>query len=276
LQIEPANLDAHLELARVYTDIGMNEEAEDLYLKAVELRPDNWSAYSHLGFFYFMQDRLEDAVEATLKITELYPDNIRAYNNLLVFYYQLGDIDKAREMFDKSVALKPDADTYSNMGTMYILEGRYADAIPILEKAAELLENEPWIWGNLSDAYRYSPGMEHKAGPACRRAIDLAEEQLDVNPKDARLRADMAVYCAKAGDIDKALVWIALSKQLNPDDGKVLLDSGIIYEIAGRREEALRELERVVEIGGYDELMKKEPELSKLRQTEEYRRLVSP
>ena len=146
----------------------------------------------------------------------------------------------------------------------------------VLEEAIDLRENSSTIWGNLADAYRYTTGMGDKAVTAYRRAIALAAEQLAVNPRDAQLRSSMAVHYAKAGDIDKAMEIVGAAVQQNPDDYTILFNTVIIYEIAGRRDDALRALERVVQGGSHLEELKKDPELEELRATDEYRRLVSP
>ena len=277
LQLDPDNFEAQLELANVYRSLGWKEEAERGYSRAIEMRlePDNWRAYSHLGVFYYMQDNLEAAVEMTLKVTELYPGYVRAYNNLIGFYYFLGDIENARKMFDVSVALDPDAQSYANMGTLYIYEGRYDDAIPMLEKAVELAENDAAAWGNLADAYRYAPGTKPRSIPAYRRAIELAGEQLAVNPEDAGLRALMAVQMAKAGATGEAIAEVETAMRRKPDDQIILFNAAIVYEIAGRRDDALRLLEHAVAAGNLQKI-EKEPELESLRASDEFRRLVSP
>ncbi len=119
--------------------------------------------------------------------------------------------------------------------------------------------------------------MKQKAIAAYRRAIELAEQQLAVNPKRSRLRANMAIHCAKTGDLDKALAMITLATEQKPDDGAILFDLAVIYEIAGRREDALRALEMTIRCGAhYHKEIKKDPELAALRKTERYRRLLSP
>jgi len=275
LQIDSTSYDATLELANAYRDMGRPEAAEDTYKDAIALRPGNWSAYSHMGVLYYLEGRLDDAAEMMHQVINLYPENVRAYNNLMVFYYQLGEIDNVRATFDRLIEIEPTADTYANMGAIYIYQGRYADAVPILEKATELAGNEAVIWGNLGDAYRYTPGREGESVAAYQRAIQLAQAQLDVNPKQARLIANMAVQYAKVGDADKGARLIEEARRLDPDDGLVLFDTVIVLELAGRREDALLALTRALEVGGYDEQIKNDPELADLRGTEQYRRLTS-
>src|SRR4030042_1589528 len=91
-------------------------------------------------------------------------------------YYYLNENSRIEEMFEKSIAIKPTPNAYSNMGTIRFFQGRYDDALKKFEEAIRLGQNEPVIWGNLGDCYRYTPGYEGKAKEAYQRAIKLAEE----------------------------------------------------------------------------------------------------
>ncbi|PJF25061.1 MAG: hypothetical protein CUN53_14690, partial [Phototrophicales bacterium] len=66
-------------------------------------------------------------------------------NNLSLVYYYKGDIDKALSMGDQLIKtyramnnMHYLSDTYSNQGVLLWSQGKYAEAIPILERALEL------------------------------------------------------------------------------------------------------------------------------------------
>src|SRR4029077_15480060 len=105
---------------------------------------------------------------------------------------------------------------YTNLAVLYYFESRYAEAVRTYELALDLPEGRinAVVWGNLADAYRWTPGLEAKAPEAYRQAIRLAEEQLTLNPKNAIATIGLAVYWAKLGDRQKALVYLAEARQL--------------------------------------------------------------
>ena len=278
-RINPASYEAHLELAIAYQKLDWVEEAEEIYLEAIALRPDYWSGYTNLGYFYYRNGRLDDAITMMRKVAELAPGdvgyNVRARNNLIAFYFMKGDDDRAEDMFQKSIAIKPNEDAYSNMATVHIFRGRYAEAIPMLESAIELGRNVMEIWGNLGDAYRYTPGNGDKAVEAYRRAIELAYDDLSVNPNDPCLRSRLATYCAKAGDLEMAMKQLEMARDQGPTDADVLFHCIIVYEIADRRDDALRAVSEIVERDeSAIEKIDSDPELSELRKDARYPQLV--
>ncbi|NIV13316.1 MAG: tetratricopeptide repeat protein, partial [Aliifodinibius sp.] len=65
----------------------------------------------------------------------------------------------------------------SNLGTLYFIRGKYADAARMYETALELNDHDYVVWGNLASAYYWAPGERDKAAETYRRAITLAEQK---------------------------------------------------------------------------------------------------
>jgi serine/threonine-protein kinase len=132
------------------------------------------------------------------------------------------------------------------------------------------------IWGNLADDYRWAPGLADKAAPAYRRAIELTEEAVNVNPRDATAWSSMALYTAKLGQTKQALPLVDKALSLTRDDDTVLFDAAVVCELAGERARALTYLQGAV-IGGHSpHEIATEPELRKLREDPRYQAAVSP
>lgn len=274
LELEPANYDAKIYLAIAYEESGDFENAEKAYQEAVRLRPNYWSAQGNLGFFYFFQGRYEQAKDSFLKAAELSPGNILSLNNLGAAYFKLGQNDPAAAMFEKSISIKLNADACSNLGYLYYFQGRYADAMNMSEEAIKLGRNEYLIWGNLADAYHYTPGYSKKASEAYQTAAQLAEKQLFANPNDAEARSSLAVYQAKLGNHEKALSAISEALQLKPNELSILIKSIQVYEIANQRAQALQTLQKYIALNGPLKEVLKDPYLSRLRTEPGFRKLV--
>ncbi|UCG50723.1 MAG: tetratricopeptide repeat protein [Candidatus Latescibacterota bacterium] len=274
LTIDPANADAYRGLALTYQEGGQLDKAESTYQKAIELRPGYWGGYSHLGYFYLGTGDFEKAETMYKKVIELTPDNIRGYNMLIVVYFYLGDVISAEAMYKKSIAIKPSAVAHTNMAAVYIYLKRYDDAIPVLEGATQLGVEDPIIWGNLADAYRYSSANDDKAVETYRRAIRLCEAQLEVNPNSATQLALQALFYAKTGDIEKALELIRKALDLQPDDWMILIWKAIILELSGDRDAALDALRDALEHGAPLEAIEDEPEFEDLRKDPRYKELI--
>lgn len=274
LEIDPHSSDACRELALAFEELGKLEEAEKIYAKAIVLKPSYWSGYSYLGVFYFLYGRYEEAEKMFLKVTELTPDNPRGFDLLGAVYSQTGRNDQAISMFKKSLAIKPGPTAYSNLGTIYFFEGRYADSMAMYEQAIQLGVNNHTIQGNLADSYRYVYGDSEKTQNAYLRAVQLTEKQLSVNPKNADLHGLLARYVAIMGDKKRALKEISLARELAQANVMVLLKCIQAFELVGEREKALNSLQELIHLGGSLEFVEKNPDLSGLRQDSRYIQLL--
>ena len=67
-----------------------------------------------------------------------------------------------------------------------------------------------------------TPDLSGKAPEAFRRAIALTEESLAANPKNAPVRASLAIYLAFSGQIQRALREMEAALRLAPEDSSVL------------------------------------------------------
>jgi len=271
LEIDPASVNAYLWLGRVYDDQGKPQEAENSYKTAVNLRPSYWQAYSGLGYFYYRHGQFEKAVPQFLTMISLAPDNSSGYGNLGGVYLQMGRYDEAVTTLKKAIELKGTATAFSNLGSVYLFQGRYAEAVPMMEEAVKQGPKFHQFWRNLGDAYRGTPGLAAKAPQAYRRALELAEAQLEVKPDDPRTLSSAGLYYAKLEDNKKAQALNSRALQLAPQDTEVIFKSALIHELTGDRKRALRAVAEARK-GGYSmEQIEKEPELARLREDAEYR-----
>jgi len=274
LKLNPSDSDATLELAIAYDEAEMLEEAEGTYKTAIKLRPDYWAGYNNLGIFYWRYGPLSEAANMFRQVTELTPDNIRGYNNLGAVYSIMGQDDLAIAMFKKSIGIEPNLEASSGLGYIHFYHNRYAEAIPMFKEAIRLKENNCTLWGNLADAYRYTPRYSYKALEAYQRAIQLAKKELEVNPKDALLLGQLAFYYAISGDHKNALLEISKARNLAPNDVTVLHKCVQVYELVNQRDRALQVLQEFLDRGGSLEEIDRDPDLFELHGDSRYRQLV--
>jgi eukaryotic-like serine/threonine-protein kinase len=274
LAIDPASDQAYTELARAFNASKRPEEAEATLKKAIELRPGNWNNYAKLGRFYAGRSRYREAEQSYLRVIELVPDNPTGYTNLGGIYHWLGREDEAEQMFRRSMELRPTPEAASNLATAYFFQRRYGEAIPILEKVTAEGSRDHRIWGNLGDAYRWTPGMAAKAPEAYRRAIELANQAVAVNPRDAPALSAIALYRVKVGEIGAARAAMNRALQAASGDHSVVFAAAIVYAITGETEQSLSYLAEALR-GGYSRNeIAGEPELQKLRDLPQYRELM--
>jgi tetratricopeptide (TPR) repeat protein len=285
LDLDPRSADVYRELATTYSAMGRVDLAEATYKQAIDLRPHAWWSLKQLGLFYLNHGRFPEAEQYFIKVIQLTPSSAKAYNNLGAAYLKMGRYDDAIEQLEKSISIEPIAYACGNLGYLYFMDGRFGEAAAQYEKATELIATDFRIWGNLADAYRWTPPLAAKAPAAYRRAIDLVQKEIAINPVEAQLHSRLATYWAALGLIDSSLADRAAERRtaaaeiekairLAPADGTVQFHATIVYEQARHRDRALRALKTSLQASSeYREEIRRTPALEKLRTDPRFHRL---
>ena len=265
LKLDPVNAEAYRRLAHTYQRLGRLNEAEKIYRKAIQLRPNDWRGYRDLGSYFFNKGALAEAEQQYQRALKLTPGNYNAYNDLGAVHTRMGKYAEATTELEKSVALKPLAINYSNLGSVYYLQERYRDAARCYEKAVFTTSTNASWWGNLADAYRWTPALSWKAPEAYRRAIDLGLRELTTNTRNGRLRSRVACYYAAIGEKDSASQEITEALRATNNDGYVLFRAALVREQLGQRDAALAAIQAAVRTGYPLEEIRRVPTLKNLR-----------
>ena len=276
LQLDPRDAGAYRELATAYDATGRPAEAEATYKRAIELRRDDWSCLKQLGVFYYNKGRLNEAAQCFREVIRLTPDSAKAHSNLGGTYAQMGRYDEAADELRKSLALAPTSDGYDNLGATYYYAGHYRQAAEEYRKAIELAPGNSEFWGNLADAYRWDPALAGQAPETYRHAIDMVQREITVNPGDAQLHSEVAMWWAALGSRGEAAAEIAKALALAPRDGLVQFRATLVYEQAGERDRALGTLVAALQAGYPSVEFRKAPPLQALRQDPRYLQMVPP
>jgi serine/threonine-protein kinase len=247
IQIHPAP-DAYRELANAYDASTRAEEAEATYRSAIQMRPLYWAGYRDLAVFYQTHGRFTEALPLFEKVVELAPDSYAGFANIGGLYLGMGKTSQAIEYFQRAISIKPTWGSYYNLGTAAYQEKRYADAIEMYKKATELEPSEAVSWATLGEAYARGPDSLDQTREAYAHAIKLTENELNVNPRNAKNWARIASWRV-VSDKDRAIKEIGEALRLNPRDNFVLARAASVYEQSGMREEALVAVNSAVELG---------------------------
>jgi len=266
LRQDPRNPDAINGMAHSYEHAGRISDAEEAYKKAIALRPDYWDGYNSLGNFYDGQSRYDDAITQFQRAIVLTPDNAVAYSNLGAVYLDTGDRKKfleAEKALKKSIELSPSYGPYANLGYLYDLQQRYADAAAATEKALQLNDKDFIVWANLAAAY---DGLKDtpRASAARDRELPLLEQVAQSSPRDAAVQSRLGLLYAYKKQLDKALARIQMSIALSPDSADVLENVGETYEELGDRTHAIQYIEKSLEQGYSLDMLKTTPSLQSL------------
>lgn len=275
LTLDPRSADAYRALGSMYQARGRMSEAEAVYRKAIDMRPDDWGNLKQIGLFYLNTGQYTEAEHYLREVIRLTPDSAKAYSNLAVVYVRMNRPADAALMLAKSIAIEPTANACNTLGYLYYYEGEFAEAAEQFEQAVKLVPTDSRFWGNLADAYRWSPALAAKAPETYRKAIDLIGKEIAIRPKDAELHSRLAMYQAAAGDRRAAKAEIERSLKLQPRDGAVEFRAALVWEQAGQRERAFGALGAALHAGYAMDEIRKAPPLARLREDPRFSRLAA-
>jgi len=251
LKLDSRNADALTGEAHSYEHAGRLADAEAAYKKAIALRPDYWDGYNSLGLFYDDQGRYDDAFKQLQHAIQLTPDNATAYSNLGAAYVDSSDpknYPQAEAALKKSLELAPSYGAYANLGDLYLLQNRFAEAASATEKALQLNDKDFIVWANLVAAY---DGLKDdaKASTVLDREQALLEQAAKSSPRDAAVQYRLGIVYARKKQSEKALACAQTALALSPDDPYTLGSVGEIYERLGDRPRALQYIEKSLQKG---------------------------
>jgi tetratricopeptide (TPR) repeat protein len=276
LQMDSSSFDAWLGLAKAYDALGQTEKAEASYRGAIDLQPNVWYGYNALGKCYYNASRYTDAEKMFKKVTQLLPDSARGYSNLSAIYLETGRSEEAVSAAQKSIEIHPSSDGYWTLGMAYFMSRRFPESVTAYEKAVQISEPQHYsIWGNLGDAYKFSirPGDKEKAQQAYQRAIELANEEMKINPRGADPLIMLAGFYAKVGKKQESLENLHQALERKPDNPHFLFLAGLVYNLLGQPGDALDCLQRSMN-GGYSKVELDRIDLDNLRELPRFQQLT--
>ncbi len=252
---------------------GMAKAAEQSFENAVRMEPGNWRHRMALAEFLYSQARYEESLEALRRVLELSPDNPRAHLVMAASYDYLGDLDASIKANLKAIELEPTRGAYRDLGLTYYSLADFEKAADAFQQAVELGGRDHVVWGNLAATYRML-GNDGGAAAAYARAIELAIELLERNPRDWVTLSNLAVYNVMSGDTAAGIERIKTAVAEGSRLAGVHYDDALIQMQLGRPEQALAALERSVALGTPVRMITTEPTFHGLENNDRFRNLI--
>ncbi len=264
IALDPHSAEAYGALAEVYETDGRTNDALAAAQRAIDLAPEDSRWPVRLGDYLFRAGNLKEAATQFRRGVELAKDNPMAFYNLGVVNMQLGNLGEADANFHESAKLEAYVDTYSALGNVLELEGKFDEAATQDKKAIELDPGNSRAWAAVASAYLWG-GRREQSMQAYHKAIELALANLTKSPNDSDLLIQIADFYASSGQGEKSLVYLRKALALSPDDPNVIYRAGETYEILGQRAKAIPLIARSLAQGYHATDVQRSPELAGLR-----------
>jgi serine/threonine-protein kinase len=273
LGLEPTNEEAAIGLAQAYEHEGKITEAEKAFQQAIQAHPNSRFSYNSFGQFYNRRNEYAKALEMYRKVIEIAPEWYGTYVNVGSIYAEMGQYDKAIDPLKKSIAIRPTYAGYVNLCTAYFGLNKYVEAADACEEATKLDPQQYVAWGNLGEA-RYDSNNKSQSVMPLRKAVELAQGELKVNPHDADVLSSLANYYSMLGDREHALLYLGQALYQGHNDKELLLDAASVYNHLGENGLALEFLAKMVQAGYTPEKIRSLHEFDNLAGTSGYQELM--
>jgi len=259
------------------------EFAKQMFNRAIQVDPEYAVAYAGVAdscsilYMYFdaRDFNLKQADTASRKALELEPDLAEAHVARGLAVSLSRKFDEAEQEFETAMKLDPKLfDAPYFFARARLSQGRAAEAVKLFERAATLRPEDYQGPKLMSQAYEVLGDME-EAKRWQRRAVQIVDERLELNPDDTRALVFGAGSLAALGDIERAAELANQALAIDPDEPALLYNVACTFSQIGKLEEAIEILERSVDKGmGHKEWIENDPDLAPLRGTPRYEAIL--
>ena len=155
IAVDKSRFDLYLHLTGVYEGQQRFREALDILVAAEGDFPNEPRIHFRIGILHDKLGERDKLIERMKKTLSFAPDDPQALNYLGYTYVEMGtNLDEALLLLKKATSLRPnDGFILDSLGWAYYKLKRYRDAISELERAAEIVDDDPTIKNHLADAY---------------------------------------------------------------------------------------------------------------------------
>ena len=265
----------HYESALDYFEQGNYDKALQQIDNAIQKSPNNPDYYSTKGVFLHRMNDIPRAIQAYQKAIEVFPGHTFSHYNLGIIFMKDGKILQAIQQWEEVIKNKPDdVDSIFNIAVALSKLGKSKQAIPFYKKVLEYDPGHVMTHQNLAVIYRdendFANAKKHfnilkdldsTYSEVVDKEIFRCEEQeflakIEEEKKEAANfigtgdNSDMgkALSSLIKEDFDNALDFANIILSDAPDDKNALLVKAQALAGMYKSEEALKILERVVDL----------------------------
>jgi tetratricopeptide (TPR) repeat protein len=202
---------------------GRFQEALDLYLQILRLRPDAEEIYTFVGNAQSGLGRYEEALASYRRALRKNRDEAGAHYGAGNALYNLRRFAEAADEYRETTRLRPDLpDGFANLSSAYYNLDRYDEAVAAAREAVRVRPD--FAGGYVNQSWYYSMTDQHRESlEAARQAVALDASSQMAFTNMCRAYNDLGQHAQAAEACNRALL-------LKPDDGETLYYLGIAYK----------------------------------------------
>jgi tetratricopeptide (TPR) repeat protein len=240
LQAEPSHPDALYLSGVMARQVGKQESAIDLILKAIAANPYNYLYYNTLGDVLRDGGQFDEAAIRYRQAFACKPDCVDALFNLGNVLQQQRQFDDAIVCYQQALAIKPDyAEAHVNLGVALMALSKFDDAVVSFNQALVLKPDYSEAYNNLGAAFKNQGKIEE--------AVVCYHKALAIKPDYAKALFNLGTTYFIKKDFAEAMRWYQASLAVDPHQveahqniASILLDEGRLDEAQQHRDLAYR------------------------------------
>jgi tetratricopeptide (TPR) repeat protein/AraC-like DNA-binding protein len=129
-------------LAEIYSEAGIQEKAEEYYMKALSLEPENPVRINNLAYFLINKGlNIDKGLELAEKALELIPDDYRFLYTKGCGLYKKGKIKEALNILERSWNLRREVSVYDHDACLQLLQAKNTYTAIIAEAPTDSLSH---------------------------------------------------------------------------------------------------------------------------------------
>ncbi len=228
-----------------------------LFQKAIEMDTRYAAAYAGLGESYatlhYDYDTkeiwVEKAIESSLKALMYDSTVAEAYAALAMAYFSKKSIQEAETAARKAIELGPNIFTgYWVLARICHVMNRDEEAVSLLKKTVELNPDFHTAFGELRMSYERL-GQKDNMEAIIQKMLQMFPLYLAKHPDDARSHIHYAIQLAAVGKKEEALIQAKRAIDLSPDDPLMFYNAACVYSRLDQKEEAVETLKKSIMAG---------------------------
>jgi len=219
-------------LGTVAHQMGKNDIAVDLMMKAIAINPGDVDAHCNLGVILHELGKFDEAVARYHKALAIQSNFAVAHYNLGNAFKELGRLDEAAASYQKALAIKPDyAEAHCNLGIVLNKRGR-------LEEAVASYRNAVAVKPDYVDAHNCL-GVALQALGNMHGAIASFREALTIKPDFAEAHYNLGLAYMEMERLDEAVASYQKAIAAKSDYSEAHNNLGHVLNELGKPEEAV-------------------------------------
>ena len=239
----PDSHDALINLGVALSHLEQFDEAERHFRRAVEIAPHESGPVANLGVLLQRRNRPDEAETALRRALVIAPRDLSVLGNLAKLLDMRQQFGEALNLYDRLIeGGSVDVSVYAARGNIFYRLHRYEEAMASARQALALAPDPPTAFSLHILLGQASWALTQSADAAA----DHYEHALLIDPNHPTVLADLASLRIVQERYDKALELFETAVRLRPDVAKFYSGMGFALYRLGRRDEAIRSLERAV------------------------------